>query len=107
MSIVQINVLSVPAEAAATLEGRFAARAGSMEGVEGFEGFDLLRPVTGTDRYLVVTRWASQSAFEAWRDGQAFAASHGGGRPSGEGAPAQRPAASDSELWGFEVVDLT
>jgi heme-degrading monooxygenase HmoA len=53
MSYVAINVLTVPPEHGATLEQRFAGRAGSVEGSAGFEHFELLRPVQGTDSYLV------------------------------------------------------
>jgi heme-degrading monooxygenase HmoA len=97
VSVVKINVLTVPAEMRDTLEQRFAARAGAVEASDGFEWFELLRPVEGTDRYLVYTRWRDEAAFEAWRAGQ----SHGG--PGGPGGgPA--PAASGADLWSFEVV---
>ena len=39
------------------LEERFAKRAGLVDKSEGFEGFQLLRPTSGTNRYLVVTKW--------------------------------------------------
>ncbi|MEU7191931.1 antibiotic biosynthesis monooxygenase, partial [Streptomyces sp. NPDC045369] len=57
MSIVKINVLTVPDEQREVLEKRFGARAGSVESSDGFEWFELLRPVEGTDQYLVYTRW--------------------------------------------------
>jgi heme-degrading monooxygenase HmoA len=97
VSVVKINVLSVPAEMRETLEQRFAARAGAVESSDGFEWFELLRPVEGSDRYLVYTRWRDESSFEAWRDGMAGAAH--GGPPPGQG-----PAASGAELWSYEVV---
>lgn len=96
-SYVAINVLNVPAEMGARLEERFAARAGMVEGSPGFEGFQLLRPVEGTDRYFVFTRWASKEDFQAWRDGMG-AAAHA--REGAEGGPA----AMGSELWAFDVV---
>ena len=97
MSVVKINVLSVPAEMRETLEQRFAARAGAVESSDGFEWFELLRPVEGSDSYLVYTRWRDEESFAAGRDGMAGAAH--GERPAGQG-----PAASGSELWSFEVV---
>lgn len=93
MSYVVVNALSVPADQAETLEQRFAARAGSVDQSPGFEHFELLRPVSGTDKYLVYTRWDSRESYQAWLDSRDFGASHGGGRP----------AATDSEIWGFEV----
>ena len=94
MSYVVVNALSVPAEQAATLEQRFAARAGSVDQAPGFEHFELLRPIAGGDKYLVYTRWDSVASYQAWRESQEFAAGHGGGRP----------AATGSEIWEFEVV---
>ncbi|WP_037669236.1 antibiotic biosynthesis monooxygenase [Streptomyces griseus] len=101
MSIVKINVLTVPEEQRETLEKRFAARAGAVEGSDGFEWFELLRPVEGTDQYLVYTRWRSEEDFQAWMSGRAQAA-HGGGQ-GGEGER-PKPAATDATLWSFEVV---
>ena len=101
MSYVAINVLTVPAEAGATLEQRFAARQGAVDSAPGFEHFELLRPVEGTSDYLVYTRWASEADFRAWRDSQAFGQGHAQAteRPAGQG-----PAATGSTVWGFEVA---
>lgn len=119
MSVVKINVLQVPEGRGEVLEQRFAARAGEVEKVEGFESFDLLRPTEGTDRYLVVTKWRDDAAFQAWMNSAAFGRGHGqgqgqapsdeaphGDRPaeSGGAPPSGGPAAASSELWGFEVV---
>ncbi|MET7733956.1 antibiotic biosynthesis monooxygenase [Streptomyces sp. NPDC005402] len=100
MSIVKINVLTVPEEQRETLEKRFASRAGTVENSDGFEWFELLRPVEGTDTYLVYTRWRTEEDFQKWMTGMSQA-SHGGGGEQG-GRP--RPAASGSTLWTFEVV---
>ena len=105
MSVVKINCLSVPAEMREVLEQRFAARAGAVESSDGFEWFELLRPVEGTDRYLVYTRWRAEEDFQAWMSSQSFERGHAqaaGDRPAGQG-----PAASGSEVWSFEVVQST
>ncbi len=103
MSVVKINVLSVPAEMRETLEQRFAGRAGMVESADGFEWFELLRPVEGTEDYLVYTRWRSEEDFAAWTASQSFGAGHaqaaGTGRPEGA-----KPAASGSSIWSFEVL---
>ena len=106
MSIVKINAISVPAGAGPELESRFAARAGAVENQPGFEGFQLLRPVSGGDRYFVMTWWESEEAFAAWMSSQDFAKGHahaGGGAGGGGDRPA--PVASGSEVLGFEVVE--
>ena len=95
MSVVKINALNVPAEAGPELERRFAARAGTVEGAAGFLGFQLLRPVAGEDRYFVVTHWADDASYEAWRDGDSRAAHQG---------EHGRPVASGANLLEFEVV---
>ncbi|KJY41984.1 antibiotic biosynthesis monooxygenase [Streptomyces sp. NRRL B-1568] len=100
MSIVKINALTVPAEQRETLEQRFSSRAGAVENSDGFEWFELLRPVEGTDTYLVYTRWRSEEDFQAWMEGPMKAAHQGGA----DGASKPKPAASGSTLWSFEVV---
>lgn len=102
MSIVVINSLTVPAEMRATLEQRFANRSGQVAGSDGFEWFELLRPLEGTDSYLVYTKWRSAEDFQAWKAGQSFAQGHAqaaGDRPAGQAA-----AATGSTIWQFEVL---
>ncbi|GIH78681.1 antibiotic biosynthesis monooxygenase family protein [Planobispora longispora] len=123
MSVVKINVLTVPAEMREALEHRFSNRAGMVEAADGFERFELLRPVEGTDRYMVYTRWRSEEDFTRWTESQAFqrghaqAAAEAGAQGHGHGAAAGQghghghghggPAASGSEIWSFEVVQST
>ncbi|GGA61433.1 monooxygenase [Pseudoclavibacter endophyticus] len=97
MSVVKINAISVPEGAGPELEKRFAARKHAVDSAPGFEGFQLLRPTAGETRYFVVTTWASEEDFAAWRDGAAKAAHAGSDR---------KPVASGAELLEFEVVDL-
>ncbi|MEV0317805.1 antibiotic biosynthesis monooxygenase family protein [Streptomyces sp. NPDC050658] len=103
MSIVKINALTVPAEQREVLEKRFASRAGSVENSDGFEWFELLRPIEGTDQYLVYTRWRDEAAFQAWMEGPMKAAHQQGGQAD-QGGERPKPAASGSTLWSFEVV---
>ncbi|RYE94400.1 MAG: antibiotic biosynthesis monooxygenase [Myxococcales bacterium] len=101
MTFVAFNVLTVPAGQGSVLEERFARRAGSVERAEGFERFELLRPVAGTDAYLVYTRWRSREDFEAWTRSQSFA--HGHAQASGR-REGEAPAATGSTIWSFELV---
>ena len=68
MTVIKINQLAVPEGHQAELEKRFAARKHSVDGAPGFEGFELLRPVAGEDRYFVLTRWTDDESFRAWAD---------------------------------------
>jgi heme-degrading monooxygenase HmoA len=122
VSVVKINVLTVGEDARDELERRFAGRAGLVESADGFEGFELLRPVEGTDRYLVYTRWRSEEDFQRWTESRAFqrghaqardearaaGQGHGQGPGEGHGHGGQGhggPASSAAELWSFEVVE--
>lgn len=98
MSFVVINALTVPAAMREELERRFGARAGEVEKMDGFQAFELLRPVDGTDRYLVYTRWDSKEDFDAWTASQSFTRGHAHASDRG-------PAASASEVWQFEIAE--
>ena len=123
MSIIRINAITVPAEAGDELAHRFAARAGAVDGADGFEGFELLKPTDGRTQWLVVTRWRDEASFDAWVASPAFAQGHrgearrglagghpGGGHPGGHpgghggGEGGERPVGVDSEVWAYEPV---
>lgn len=97
MSVVKINAITVPEGAGPEMEKRFAARKHAVDAEPGFEGFQLLRPTAGEDRYFVVTTWATEEDFVAWRDGNARAAHAGQGK---------KPVATGASLLEFEVVEL-
>ena len=52
MSLIKINAITVPPEAGDELAHRFAARAGAVDGQDGFEGFELLKPTDGRTTWL-------------------------------------------------------
>jgi heme-degrading monooxygenase HmoA len=98
MSVVKINAITVPRDRFAEFEQRFASRAGRVEGADGFEGFELLRPNDDRTVCLVLTRWRSEEDFRAWLASPDFAAGHAQHRQSG-------PVGTDSELWSFDVLE--
>jgi len=104
MTYIAMNVLTVPDGGGDVLESRFAARKGSVDKAAGFRSFELLRPLSGTQDYLVVTRWDTQADFEVWTQSQSFAHSHAGASSAGDAAQRPTPAATDSSIWAFEVV---
>jgi heme-degrading monooxygenase HmoA len=87
MSIVKINAITVPADSGDELARRFAARAGAVDGQPGFEGFELLQPTDGRNVWLVVTRWADEESFDAWKNSASFGQGHG--RPAAGGDAAE------------------
>lgn len=108
MSIVKINAIAVPEGQGEELERRFAARKHAIDAQAGFEGFQLLRPVKGEERYFVVTRWADEASYQAWWEGEGRA---GHAKPAGErgnaeatGAGHAAPVSTRAELLEFEVV---
>lgn len=96
MSIVKINAITVPEGAGEELERRFAANSSKLADVDGFLGFQLLRPTSGETRYFVFTEWESEEAYEGWRNGHAFKASHEGER--------RKPVSTEATLLEFDVV---
>ena len=97
MTIIKINAITVPADSGDELAHRFAARAGAVDGQEGFEGFELLKPTDDRTTWLVVTRWRDEAAFDAWVNSSAFDAGH-----KSEGGP--KPVGVSSELWSYEIA---
>lgn len=109
MSIVKINAITVPADSGDELARRFAGRAGSVEGADGFEDFELLRPTDDRTTWLVVTRWRDEQAFLAWAQGDDFQRAHGasGGEPGSADPSARRgPVGISAELWSYSTVAL-
>jgi heme-degrading monooxygenase HmoA len=101
MSVVKINAIEVAPERGPELEERFAKRASEVEKMPGFEGFELLRPVSGETRYFVYTRWESEEHFQAWVKSEAFTRGHAqAAKDRGE-----KPVAHGSAVLAFEVVE--
>ncbi len=100
MTVVKINAITVPSESGDELAQRFAARAGAVDGADGFEGFELLQPTDDRTQWLVITRWRDEAAFQAWLDSESFAHGHRSARER-TGGPASRPVATHSEVWSY------
>ena len=101
MSVVKINAISVQPHMQERFEERFRGRGRGVEKTPGFEWFELLRPVEGTDSYLVYTRWVDEEAYQAWQNGQDFDRAHEGGGDTL--APAAER--SQNHLWSYDVVE--
>ncbi len=101
MTLVKINALEIPPQAGEEIVTRFAARMEGLKDVDGFEGFELLRPTGDIEtRWFVYTRWADQDSYDAWRDGDGARNAHA--QPS-EGQQAPRPMSMGSTLLEFDV----
>jgi len=129
MTIIKINAITVPADSGDELAHRFAARAGAVDGQDGFEGFELLKPTDDRTTWLVVTRWRDEASFETWLHSPAFSqghaqaaaagdmggqgapeSGHGDGHPGGHGSGhpgghgGQGPVGVSSEVWSYAPV---
>jgi heme-degrading monooxygenase HmoA len=103
MTVIKINAITVPAGAGDELAHRFAARAGAVDGAQGFEGFELLKPTDERTQWLVLTRWASEDDFQAWVSSPSFTEGH---RSAVEraGGEAPKPVSTHSEIWNYEIA---
>ena len=102
MTVIKINAITVPAESGDELAQRFAARAGAVDGQEGFEGFELLKPADERTQWLVLTRWRDEESFQAWVSSPAFAEGHRSAAERAGDAP--KPVSTHSEIWNYEVA---
>ncbi|WP_132875275.1 antibiotic biosynthesis monooxygenase family protein [Tamaricihabitans halophyticus] len=96
MAVVKINAIEIPEGAGPELERRFADRHGSVDNAPGFLGFELLRPVTGENRYFVYTKWETEEDFQAWAAGPA--------KEAHAGESGRKPVSTGASLLEFEVV---
>ena len=88
MTVIKINAITVPDGSGDELARRFAARAGAVDGQDGFEGFDSCATTDGRNQWLVITRWRDEDAFQGWVSSPAFAHGHAGAsRPAAHGGP--------------------
>jgi heme-degrading monooxygenase HmoA len=108
MTVVKINAITVRAGSGDELARRFALRAGAVDDVDGFEGFELLRPTDDRQQWLVLTRWRDEASFAAWVGSPAFAAGHRGSGtgPADDSGAQPAPVGAHSELWSYDIVDL-
>lgn len=99
--VIKINAITVPGAMGDEVARRFAARAGAVDGMDGFEGFELLRPTDDRDTWLVLTRWRDTDAFHAWTSSEQFRDGHRAALAAGDDNP--EPLQISAELWSYEV----
>ena len=102
MPVVKINALAIPPQAGDEVVTRFQARLDELSDVDGFEGFELLKPTGEAEsRWFVYTRWRDEDAYQAWRNSDTFARGH-----AAEGGEQERPQplSTGATLLEFEVT---
>ncbi len=90
MLVVMVRIPVGSQEEGNRMEERFRHRAGLVDNMPGFIGFELLK---GDSEIISVTRWATQEDLDRWMQSQSNAQAHarvprptGGGHPEAEGA---------------------
>ncbi len=94
--IVVMNAVRVSGEQAEKFEQAFLSRPRMLDKLDGFRGFELMRP-QGRDEYLVVTHWDDHDSFQGWLKSEAFREAHKGLRDV--------QLAHASEVRIYEVID--
>jgi heme-degrading monooxygenase HmoA len=94
--VIVMNVVHVEEQHREQFERHFLDRESRVHRAEGFAGFDLLRR-DSEGEYIVLTRWKSKEAFDAWAASDLFRESHRHteGNPIGMG----------NEVRHYEVID--
>jgi len=103
MTVIKINAITVSSDSGDELAHRFASRAGAVDGADGFEGFELLKPTDERTQWLVITRWRDEDSFNAWTSSPAFAHGHRS-QQERDGGEAPKPVGVHSELWSYDIA---
>ena len=93
--VVVMNVVHVREERREAFERAFLNRESHVHKAEGFAGFELLRR-DKEGEYVVLSRWESEEAFQAWVQSDLFKKSH---------AHADGELADGSEVRNYRVID--
>ncbi|MDG2027249.1 MAG: antibiotic biosynthesis monooxygenase [Acidimicrobiales bacterium] len=99
--VIKINAITVPGDRGDEVARRFAERAGAVDSMDGFEGFELMRPTDDRETWLVITRWRDEESFLGWTRSEQFRDGHKEALAAGNDAPAPLPISA--ELWSYEV----
>ncbi len=91
-----MNVVHVNEEKREAFERTFLERESHVHKAEGFAGFELLRRDRDGE-YVVLTRWESKEAFDAWASSDLFKQSHR--------HTERNPIGMDNEVRHYEVID--
>jgi heme-degrading monooxygenase HmoA len=91
-----MNVVHVKEESKEAFEQQFLNRESHVHRAEGFAGFELLRRDRDGE-YIVLSRWESNEAFQAWVNGDLFKKSH---------RHADGELAMGSEVRHYDVIDV-
>ena len=99
---IAMNQFRVNPDRCEDFERAWRERDSHLDGVDGFESFQLLRGRTaddGTVLYASHTVWRDEAAFEAWKNSEAFRKAHAGSKLAGV-------VAGPPQFFGWTPVDL-
>jgi heme-degrading monooxygenase HmoA len=76
LGFVAINHIRVREDYRSRFEELFGTRAKAIDRMPGFREMEVLRPAKADDPYLVISRWESEEAFQAWVGSPEFIEGH-------------------------------
>ncbi|WP_096188057.1 antibiotic biosynthesis monooxygenase family protein [Evansella halocellulosilytica] len=92
------NELHVPKEGRENVKNRFSGSADNMKKIPGCLDFMFLDPEDSDNYQVVLTKWESKDAYEAWINSQAFKDAHKERRNNAEKSPA-----SGNKIYSYHV----
>lgn len=75
-SFVAINFITCKEHYKPRFEELFGSRAHAIDRMPGFEYMEVLKPLDGSDIYLIVSHWDSQESFKEWTKSKEFLEGH-------------------------------
>ena len=104
-NFVAINYIQCDAEYRERFEYLFGTRARAIDTLPGFIEMQVLKPTKEEDRYLIVSHWENEAAFQAWTKSPEFLEGHKRGFEDLAKAKAEgKPAPMHSEFKTYAVM---
>lgn len=102
---VAINYITCNKEYRERFESLMTSRVGAIDKMDGFQRMQVLRPSEAEERYLIISEWDNDKAFQNWTKSEAFVKGHKRGfedvkkaKERGEEPPMK------SEFLTYEVI---
>ncbi len=75
-SFVAINYINCKENYKERFETLFSTRAHAIDRMQGFQFMEVLKPVDGSNIYLIVSHWDSEESFKEWTKSSEFLEGH-------------------------------
>lgn len=75
-NFVAINYIECKDHYKQRFEKLFATRVHAIDRMQGFQSMEVLKPIDGSNNYLIVSHWDSEEAFKEWTKSPEFLEGH-------------------------------